>query len=84
MKRLRCFLTPFDTCRANRTIDAIYEFTKGGKYEKGNPKVNTEIIYDCLLATDRPFKTISVPTPYDTRIKEDKNGAWWKRVTTEP
>ena len=73
MKRLRYFKNPFDTCRANQTIDAFYQFTKGEKDEKGNPKVNPEINYDYLLAPDRPFKTISVPRPCEIRTKADEN-----------
>jgi hypothetical protein len=84
MKWLRCFKAPFTKGWADQTIDEIYEFTKGEKDEKGNPKVNKEINYDYLLAPNKKFKTITVARPYQTWTKEDENGGWWKRETTSP
>jgi hypothetical protein len=84
MKWLRCFKTPFSTSWADQTIDQIYEFSRGEKDENGNPKINKDINYDYLLAPNKEFKTITVPTPYKTWTKEDENGAWWKRKTVTP
>lgn len=82
MKWLRAFKTPYYKAWYDQTAEEIYEFTTLD--ENGKPKLDPNIDYSYLRAPGKKFETITTPKPYATWTKEDEDGGWWKRETTEP
>jgi hypothetical protein len=83
-KWLRCFETPFSTSWADQSAEGIYQFALGKKDENGHFKLPEGVNYDYLLASDKEFKSIPVPEPYETWTEDDENGLWWKRKIVTP
>ena len=82
MKWLRCFKTPYNKAWYDQTEDEIYEFAPQ-KDANGKRIMPEGINFNMLAAPGKEIKTIACPRPYKTWTKEDEDGGWWKRETTE-
>jgi hypothetical protein len=81
-KWLRCFETPFGTSWADQSMEGIYQFTLGKKDANGKRVMPPGVNYDYLLASDKEFKSIPVPQPYETWTDAELD--WWKKKIEKP
>lgn len=82
-KWLRGFSNNFYQSPDDETIDQIFEWTTD-RDANGFPVIAKELTAQYLWYPGKENMTITAPRPYQTWTKEDDNGGWWKRPTTEP
>ncbi|MCC7461975.1 MAG: nuclear transport factor 2 family protein [Gammaproteobacteria bacterium] len=82
-KWLRGFSSNYYESPDDQKIDQIFEWT-ADRDANGFPVIARELTAQYLWYPGKENMTITAPRPYPTWTREDDNGNWWKRPTTEP